>query len=51
MEVLASLEKHGQVYETIKQELGLTIKISKARGCVPKAIKDRGMLRLASISW
>jgi hypothetical protein len=51
MEVLASLEKRGQVYETIKQELGLTIKICKARGCVPKAIKDRGMIRLASISW
>jgi hypothetical protein len=51
MEVLASLEKHGQVYEAIKQELGLTIKICKARGCVPKAIKDRGMIRLASISW
>ena len=51
MEVLASLEKHGQVYETIKQELGLTIKICKARGTVPKAIKDRGMIRLASISW
>lgn len=51
MEVLASLEKHGRVYEAIKQELGLTIKICKARGCVPKAIKDRGMIRLASISW
>jgi hypothetical protein len=51
MEVLASLEKHGRVYETIKQELGLTIKICKARGTVPKAIKDRGMIRLASISW
>lgn len=51
LEVLASLEKNGLIYETIHQELGFKLKICKARGAVPKAIKDRGMMRLASISW
>ena len=51
MEVLASLEKNGRIYQTIHQELGLTLKICKARGCIPKALKDKGMMRLASISW
>jgi hypothetical protein len=51
LEVLASLEKNGLIYETIHRELGFKLKICKARGAVPKAIKDRGMMRLASISW
>jgi len=51
MEVLASLERGGHVYETIHEELGFKLKLCKARGCVPKALKDKGMIRLASISW
>jgi hypothetical protein len=51
MEVLASLEKNGRIYETIHRELGFKLKICKARGGVPKVLKDRGMMRLASIGW
>jgi hypothetical protein len=51
MEVLASLEKNGRIYETIHRELGFKLKICKARGSIPKVLKDRGMMRLASIAW
>jgi len=51
MEVLASLEKNGIVYETIHHETGFKLKLCKARGGVPKELKDRGMMRLASITW
>lgn len=51
MEVLASLEKNGHIYETIYCETGFMLKLCKARGGVPKVLKDKGMIRLASITW
>jgi len=50
-EVLESLQKNGRIFKTIKDEFNLTLKISKAQGRIPKYIKDKGMLRLMSITW
>lgn len=50
-EVLDSLQKNGRIFKTIKDEFKLTLKISKAQGRIPKYIKDKGMLRLMSITW
>jgi hypothetical protein len=51
MDVYEGLKKNGCIYNAINNEYGVELKICKARGCVPKALKDRGLLRLASIKW
>ena len=50
-EVLDSLQKNGRIFKTIKSEFNLTLKISKAQGRIPNHIKDKGLLRLMSITW
>ena len=50
-EVLTSLQKNGRIFNTIKDQFKLTLKISKAQGRIPNYIKDKGLMRLMSITW
>jgi hypothetical protein len=50
-EVLNSLQKNGRIFNAIKNQFNLTLKISKARGRPSNYIKQMEMLRLMSITW
>jgi hypothetical protein len=50
-EVLNSLEKGGRIFKDIKDSYGVTLSIKKSRGPIKKEIKERGLIRLESISW
>jgi hypothetical protein len=51
LEVLDSLKEGGRIFETIKQNSGLSLVLQKSRGQIPKCIKEKGFSKLASISW
>jgi len=50
-EVLDSLQKNGRIFNTITEKFKLTLNVSKARGRIPNYIKDKGLMRLMSITW
>jgi hypothetical protein len=50
-EVLNALEKGGRILKDVKDRHGVTLTIKKSRGPIKKEIKDRGLIRLESISW
>jgi hypothetical protein len=50
-EVLESLQKNGTIFNNIKETFQKTLKITKPPGRIPRNVKDRGIVRLKSISW
>jgi hypothetical protein len=50
-EVLDSLQKNGRIFNTIKEKFNLKLKVSKTQGRIPNYIKDKGLMRLMSITW
>jgi len=49
--VFKAIEKNGNVYNYIKDNFGLNLKITKTRGKVPDYIRDMNLIRLAKIEW
>lgn len=49
--VLKAIEKNGIIYNYIKDNFGLNIKITKTRGKVPDYIREMKLFRLAKIEW
>ena len=50
-EVLEGLQKNGTIFNYIQEKYQKTLKITKPRGRIPSNIKDKGMVRLKTISW
>ncbi len=48
---MQALERDGAIYEYIKREHGMTLKITKALGREVKSLKNMGNARLAKIEW
>jgi hypothetical protein len=48
--VLKELIEGGRIFKTIKN-MGATLKVTKSRGPIPKALKDKNLIKLASITW
>jgi hypothetical protein len=51
LQVLRALETGGSIHKEILDIYGLTLSIAKAKGPVPKNLKEKGFVRLVSISW
>jgi hypothetical protein len=49
--VLRALEKDGSIWRHVHTEFQVTLTIEKSKGPTPKAIKEKGYIKLASISW
>jgi hypothetical protein len=49
--VLRALEMGGSIQSEIRQLYGLTLSIAKTKGPISKNLKEKGCVRLASISW
>jgi hypothetical protein len=49
-QVLKELIEGGRIYKFV-QSMGAKLKVEKARGPVPKSVKDANLVRLASIKW
>jgi hypothetical protein len=49
-QVLKELVEGGRIYKFV-QSMGAKLKVEKARGPVPKSVKDANLVRLASIKW
>jgi hypothetical protein len=50
-EVLESLQKNGKIFNYIKENHQKKLKITKPPGRIPSNIKDKGIVRLKTISW
>ena len=50
-ELLKSLQKNGTIFNYIQDNYQKTLKITKPPGRIPSNIKDKGMVRLKTISW
>ena len=50
-EVFDSLQKKGAIYERLKVSYGVELKLTRTRGRVEKSVKERGLVKLESISW
>ena len=50
-QVYNELLEGGKIYQRIKGLGGAKLKVEKARGPVPKSVKDANLVRLASIKW
>jgi hypothetical protein len=48
--VLKELIEGGRIFKTIKN-MGATLKVTKSRGPIPKSLKDKNLIKLASITW
>lgn len=48
--VLKELSNGGRIFKIIRS-MGATLKVTKSRGPIPKALKDANMIKLASITW
>jgi hypothetical protein len=48
--VLKELIDGGRIFKTI-QNMGARLKITKSKGPVPKALKDKNLIKLATITW
>jgi hypothetical protein len=48
--VMKELSEGGRIFKTIKN-MGATLKVTKSRGPIPKALKDKNMIKLVSITW
>jgi hypothetical protein len=51
LEIMRALERGGAIYEYIRREYGVTIKIAKALGRELKSLKNMGNTRLTKIEW
>lgn len=51
VEIMRSLQRGGSIYEYIKREHGVTLKITKALGRELKTMKNMGNVRLTKIEW
>lgn len=49
--IMRALERGGAIYEYVKREHGMTLKITKALGRELKSLKNMGNARLAKIEW
>ena len=49
--IMRALERGGAIYEHIKREHGMTLKLTKALGRELKSLKNMGNARLAKIEW
>ena len=49
--IMRELERGGAIYEYVKREHGMTLKITKALGRELKSLKNMGNARLAKIEW
>jgi len=49
--VLHALEKDGSIWRHMQIRFNVTLDIKKSKGPTPKAIKEKGYIKLASISW
>jgi hypothetical protein len=49
--VLRALEKDGSIWRHVHNVFQVTLTIEKSKGPTPKAIKEKGYIKLASISW
>jgi len=43
--------KTGRIFKKMQEKYGVNLKVEKSRGPIPKALKERGLLRLKFISW
>ena len=51
-EIYKQLQKGGSIYEHAKREYGgVLLHTCKSSGPVPKELKERGFIKLSSISW
>ena len=51
LEIMRALERGGAIYEYIRREHGVTIKLAKALGRELKSLKNMGNARLTKIEW
>jgi hypothetical protein len=49
--ILQTLQRGGAIYDYIKREHGVTLKITKVLGRELKALKNSGNVRLTKIEW
>jgi hypothetical protein len=51
LEIMQALQRGGAIYEYVKREHGVTLKITKVLGRELKALKNSGNARLTKIEW
>jgi hypothetical protein len=51
VEIMQALQRGGAIYEYIRREHGMTLKITKALGRELKSLKNMGNARLTKIEW
>ena len=49
--VLRALEKDGSIWRQMQIRFNVTLSIQKSKGPTPKVVKEKGYIKLASISW
>ena len=49
--VLKALERNGSIWSHVKAKFQVELVLKKSKGPVPKVVKEKGYLKLASISW
>jgi hypothetical protein len=51
LEIMQALQRGGAIYEYVKREHGVTLKITKVLGRELKALKNSSNARLTKIEW
>jgi hypothetical protein len=49
--VLRALEKDGSIWRQMQIRFNVTLSTQKSKGPTPKVVKEKGYIKLASISW
>ena len=49
--LLSALEKGGSIWRHMQTRFNVTLDIKKSKGPTPKLVKEKGYIKLASISW